>query len=463
MPAAARASSITPSGSLPRRAARWRVRGSRNHPAATAITPTGTLTKKIHRQPAEATSSPPATGPSARPSACAAAWIPSAARRRPAGALVATSATLLACSIAAPAACTTRSPTSTGSDGASPHAADARGEHHEPVQVHQLAAVPVRPAAHRHQQRHQRQQVGQRHPLHPGQARAELALQRGERQRHDAGVELAHERPEAHRGHRQPRRQPVLTDHGRPGRLAQQHHLPALRPAPSQNSPMLANYSCRRLTDYFCRRTVYSSITERCASAKPAAGRRARPRQTPGDEAGPGKISATAATCPAHSPEVFADPARPSASPSRRASRPGRRWPVRQGYREPDQAESYGALRSGSGVSLPAARQHLLSIPATGYENFAPLAGDLVNLFEPFASATPVAITAQSKIGGHLAGKRRRSGNDPLGDSLPRAPPRRVLQCLFSLALSAYEPGDPEQRQRGGDVEVQPQAQEVLG
>ena len=43
----------------------------------------------------------------------------------PPGALVATSATLLACSIAAPAACTTRSPTSTSSVGASPHAADA--------------------------------------------------------------------------------------------------------------------------------------------------------------------------------------------------------------------------------------------------------------------------------------------------------------------------------------------------
>ena len=51
--------------------------------------------------------------------------MPSAARRRPAGALVATSATLLACSIAAPAACTTRTATSTPSVGASPHPADA--------------------------------------------------------------------------------------------------------------------------------------------------------------------------------------------------------------------------------------------------------------------------------------------------------------------------------------------------
>ena len=51
--------------------------------------------------------------------------MPSAARRRPAGALADTSATLLACSIAAPAACTTRTAISTPSVGASPHAADA--------------------------------------------------------------------------------------------------------------------------------------------------------------------------------------------------------------------------------------------------------------------------------------------------------------------------------------------------
>ena len=38
---------------------------------------------------------------------------------------MATSATLLACSMAAPAACTTRTAISTGSVGASPHAADA--------------------------------------------------------------------------------------------------------------------------------------------------------------------------------------------------------------------------------------------------------------------------------------------------------------------------------------------------
>ena len=101
------------------------MRGSRYQPASTAATPTGTLTKKIHRQPADATSSPPATGPAARPSAWAAACAASAARRIAAGLLVVTRATLLACSMAAPAAWTTRSATSAGSVGARPHAADA--------------------------------------------------------------------------------------------------------------------------------------------------------------------------------------------------------------------------------------------------------------------------------------------------------------------------------------------------
>ena len=51
--------------------------------------------------------------------------MPRAARRVRAGTLVTTSATLFACSSAAPPAWTTRSATSTPSEGASPQAADA--------------------------------------------------------------------------------------------------------------------------------------------------------------------------------------------------------------------------------------------------------------------------------------------------------------------------------------------------
>lgn len=39
----------------------------------------------------------------------------------------------------------------------------------------------------------------------------------------------------------------------------------------------------------------------------------------------------------------------PRASPRWRASRPGRRWPLQQGYREPDQAESSGGTPARGG------------------------------------------------------------------------------------------------------------------
>ena len=162
------------------------------------------------------------TGPEARPTACAAACTPSAALRVRAGTLVTTSATLLACSSAAPAAWTTRSAISAPSEGASPHAAEAPANTTNPYRYMQLAAGPVRPAAGRDQQRGQRQQVGERHPLDGREPGAELPLQRGEGHRDDARVELAHERAEAHRGDREPRRERVLADHRGPRRLAQQ-------------------------------------------------------------------------------------------------------------------------------------------------------------------------------------------------------------------------------------------------
>ena len=51
--------------------------------------------------------------------------MPSAARIRARGTLVTTRATLLACSMAAPAACTTRKATRSPSEGAKPQATEA--------------------------------------------------------------------------------------------------------------------------------------------------------------------------------------------------------------------------------------------------------------------------------------------------------------------------------------------------
>jgi hypothetical protein len=90
-----------------------------------AASPTGTLIQNTHRHPAVPTTSPPTVGPRARPSAWAAACTPSATRIRSLGTLVTTSAMLLACSIAAPAACAVRQASSAASDGANPQAAEA--------------------------------------------------------------------------------------------------------------------------------------------------------------------------------------------------------------------------------------------------------------------------------------------------------------------------------------------------
>jgi len=50
-------------------AAAGRVRGSRYQPATTASSPTGTLMRNTQRQPTVPTSTPPTTGPQARPTA----------------------------------------------------------------------------------------------------------------------------------------------------------------------------------------------------------------------------------------------------------------------------------------------------------------------------------------------------------------------------------------------------------
>jgi len=149
MPAVvASASRTIPPGSAPRGSARRRVRGSRYQPATIATRPTGTLRKNTQRQPTAATSKPPSTGPDARPTACAAAWTPSAARRWRSGTLVTTSATLFAWSKAAPAAWTMRSAISIPIEAASPHAADAAAKITNPYRYSSLrpARSDQRPA-----------------------------------------------------------------------------------------------------------------------------------------------------------------------------------------------------------------------------------------------------------------------------------------------------------------------------
>ena len=114
-----------PSQSNRIRGARSRDRGSSNHAKTKPITPTGPFRKKIDRQPATPISKPPTVGPSARPTACAAPWMPMARPRLALGIAVAISATEFACSIAAPSACTTRKPMRTPRVGENPQPIDA--------------------------------------------------------------------------------------------------------------------------------------------------------------------------------------------------------------------------------------------------------------------------------------------------------------------------------------------------
>ena len=67
-----------PAQSKRARSARWRLRGMNNHAATIPRRPTGTFTRKISRHPPVASSSPPAAGPRAKPSAWAAPWTPMA-------------------------------------------------------------------------------------------------------------------------------------------------------------------------------------------------------------------------------------------------------------------------------------------------------------------------------------------------------------------------------------------------
>ena len=120
-----------------------------------------------------------------------------------------------------------------------------RGGHREDgkaVGVHELAADGVAEAPGRGEHRDQAEQVAERHPLDGGDRGAELTLHGRERDRDDARVELAHERAEADHAHGEPGCPRVLPDHGGPRRLMQ--------------NTSVSEHSGRRLSRYFCKRTI---------------------------------------------------------------------------------------------------------------------------------------------------------------------------------------------------------------
>ena len=108
--------------------------GTNSALSTSAASPTGTLTQKIPRQPTDAISAPPRTGPSARLTPNTLPQIP-IARARSAGSvkvlLMIDNATGL--SIDPPIACSTRNATSQPSPGARLHSSEPRMNSTRPV------------------------------------------------------------------------------------------------------------------------------------------------------------------------------------------------------------------------------------------------------------------------------------------------------------------------------------------
>ena len=176
----------------------------------------------MNRHPASDSRMPPIAGPSARPSACALPCTPIARPSIDGGIASAISATLLACSIAAPIAWSTRAAIRIGSVGARPQSAEPTVNTAEPVHVEQLAPDRVGDPADRRDSRDQHQQVGKRDPFDRAQARVEIAAHPGQRDSHDARVELPHERADADGADDVPMRARALAHRDRPSGLAQQ-------------------------------------------------------------------------------------------------------------------------------------------------------------------------------------------------------------------------------------------------
>jgi cytochrome P450 len=95
-----------------------------------------------------------------------------------------------------------------------------------------------------------------------------------------------------------------------------------------------------------------------------------------------------------------------------------------------------------SAVALPMPAKviaDLLGIPGTGYQDMAPLVRDLVDVFEPFATADAVtrAITAQDQLGGYLAGLLAAKRRHPGEDLLSRLAASRAADAMDDTEMTA--------------------------
>ena len=165
----------------------------------------GTLTKKIHSQPSESTSTPPATTPSVPPMPASAPQTPSAMlRSRPAGKVTVSSASAAGESSAAPTPWTARAAIS--ALGRGHEAAGQRGDaeqreagQEEPAAAEQVARPPAE-----QQQAAERERVAVDDPLQAVGGEPEVGLDRGQRDVHDRDVEDDHELGDGEHRQREP-------------------------------------------------------------------------------------------------------------------------------------------------------------------------------------------------------------------------------------------------------------------
>src|SRR5216683_3225214 len=168
-----------PAGSR-RRGCGARDSGTNSAVSAIAATPTGMFTQKIPRQPTEAISAPPTTGPSARLTPKVPPHRPIARARSARSVNVLTMMDIATgLSIEPPIACSIRNATSQPRPGARLHSSEPRVN----------AASPVAGRAREHQEAGQDQRVRVDGPLQPRDGGVQVALDGGERDVHDRVVE----------------------------------------------------------------------------------------------------------------------------------------------------------------------------------------------------------------------------------------------------------------------------------
>ncbi len=199
----------TVSAARPGTSTRWEAVSSRDSGAAISVhhrpsTSAGTPAQNTHRHDSRSTSVPPTSGPSASARAEMPAQMPSARARVLSSKTELTSARDSVSIPAAPVPWMNRATISTSIDGRQRGEHQPDGERHQAADEDAPAAELVAQAPGGDHEHGDRQQVAVDDPLQLAGGRAQVVLDRGQRQRHHRRVEHQHEQRHARPGQRPP-------------------------------------------------------------------------------------------------------------------------------------------------------------------------------------------------------------------------------------------------------------------